>query len=137
MRPDGGEARRITDAKDGVTDFALAKDGKSLIYRAGRAETRQLYRLPLPWTEGAEAEQLTKQPTGVDTWTLVSTGSPDLLHLADKFDADEKARRDKKFTVNIRNAETPTPSLWALDLEPRRTATREPGRHLLRRRTSR
>jgi dipeptidyl aminopeptidase/acylaminoacyl peptidase len=32
---------------------------------------------------------------------------------------DETARREKKFTVNIRNAETPIESLWALDLEPR------------------
>ena len=35
-------------------------------------------------------------------------------------DADEKARRDKKFTVDIRNAETPLASLWAVDLEPRK-----------------
>ena len=33
----------------------------------------------------------------------------------DRVDADEKARREKRFTVNIRNAETPTTSLWALD----------------------
>ena len=122
MRPDGGEARRITDAKDGVTDFALAKDGKSLIYRAGRAEARQLYRLPMPWTEGVEPEQLTKQTTGIENWTLVSNGARIYFVTPDQADADDKTRRDKKFTVNIRNAETPTASLWALDLEPRRTA---------------
>src|SRR3990172_2759187 len=37
MRPDGGEARRITDAKDGVQDFALSRDGKGLAVRGGPA----------------------------------------------------------------------------------------------------
>ena len=27
MRPDGGEARRLTDAKDGVANFAFSRDG--------------------------------------------------------------------------------------------------------------
>ncbi|MGV3708225.1 MAG: hypothetical protein ACO1Q7_05240 [Gemmatimonas sp.] len=32
MRPDGGEAQRITDAKDGVGTFVFTRDGKSLVY---------------------------------------------------------------------------------------------------------
>jgi dipeptidyl aminopeptidase/acylaminoacyl peptidase len=40
----------------------------------------------------------------------------------DRVDAEEKARRDKRFTVNIRNAETPTSGLWSLELDPHRTA---------------
>ena len=32
-----------------------------------------------------------------------------------------KVRREKKFTVNIRNAETPVSSLWTLDFEPMAT----------------
>jgi dipeptidyl aminopeptidase/acylaminoacyl peptidase len=39
----------------------------------------------------------------------------------DTIDEDEKARRDKKFTVNIRNPETPVSSLWALDITARST----------------
>ncbi len=42
MRPDGGEARRITDAKDGVSNFAIGHDGASLIYRSGKADAEQL-----------------------------------------------------------------------------------------------
>ncbi|MGH7443829.1 MAG: S9 family peptidase, partial [Longimicrobiales bacterium] len=42
---------------------------------------------------------------------------------ADTVDADEKERLEQKFTVDIRNAETPLSSLWALDLAPVR-ATR-------------
>src|SRR5439155_3536688 len=32
MRPDGGEARKITDAKEGVSTLAFSKDGKWLAY---------------------------------------------------------------------------------------------------------
>src|SRR4030095_10820945 len=39
----------------------------------------------------------------------------------DTIDGDEKARRDKKFTVNIRNPETPVASLWALDVAAKNT----------------
>lgn len=128
MRPDGGEARRVTDAKDGVTDFSLSKDGKWLIYRAGRAESRQLYRLSMQGSldeadgRGREPEQITKQPAGIESWSLVAGHSRIYFTTPNRVDADEKARRDKRFTVNIRNAETPTASLWALDLDPLRPA---------------
>jgi dipeptidyl aminopeptidase/acylaminoacyl peptidase len=137
MRPDGGEARRITNAKDGVSDFALTKDGAWLVFRAGKPDARQLYRLStksFDSTVGAaiEPEQLTRQATGVDAWSISpgSSASPGSsgrarIHFIspDRVDSDEKTRRDSKFTVNIRNAETPTASLWAVDLEPVR-ATR-------------
>ena len=75
MRPDGGEARRVTDAKDGVTDFVLSKDGKWLIYRAGRADDAAA----LPPADRRHRmrpsrKQLTKQPGGIDSWTLVTAG---------------------------------------------------------------
>ncbi|HXT68948.1 MAG TPA: prolyl oligopeptidase family serine peptidase [Vicinamibacterales bacterium] len=116
MRVDGGEARKITDAKDGVVDFALSPDGRTIAYRAGRAETRQLFRMPVASLETAKPENLTKQPAGVDAWEWAPDNKRIYFVTADKFDDEEKARRDKRFTVNIRNAETPTSSLWALDL---------------------
>ncbi len=116
MRVDGGEARRVTDAKDGVSDFVLSKDGHWLFYRAGRAEARQLYRLPLEHLDAPAVQQLTKQPAGVDSWELAPDEARVYFISADRVDEDEKARREKRFTVNIRNAETPTASLWAVDL---------------------
>ncbi len=47
MRADGGEARRITDTKEGVADFAFSRDGKWLAYRSGKSGEEQLYRLPI------------------------------------------------------------------------------------------
>lgn len=124
MRPDGGEARRVTDAKDGVADFRLSPDGSSLVYRSGRAEARQLYRLLVAGIETATAEQLTKQVAGVDSWQWAPDSRRVYFSALDRLDEDEKARRDKRFTVNIRNAETPPSGLWALDMAPRADAVR-------------
>ena len=123
MRPDGGEARRITDAKDGVSNFAFSRDGRWLVYRAGKSGEEQLYRVPVGAVLEGKAEPITKQPAGIDAWEI----APDSRHIyfttPDTVLADEKLRLEKKFTVDIRNAETPLVSLWALDLDPVR-ATR-------------
>jgi len=116
MRVDGGEARRVTDAKDGVSDFSVSHDGRWLVYRAGRNEDRQVFRLPVEGIDAASPEALTKQPAGVDNWSLSRDGRRLYFLSADRVDADERARRDKRFTVNIRNAETPTSSLWSVDV---------------------
>src|SRR5690606_3499105 len=81
------------------------------------------YRLPVasiaePGLAEVEPEQLTKQVAGVGEWDLTRDSRRIYFITADTLDADEKERREKKFTVNIRNAETPLSSLWALDLEP-------------------
>src|SRR5947208_8162966 len=58
MRPDGGEARKITDAKDGVSTLALSKDGKWLAYRSGKADEEQLYALPVIGIDSVKPVQL-------------------------------------------------------------------------------
>ncbi len=121
MRPDGGEARRVTDAREGVSDFAFSDDGKWLAYRTGKSGEEQLYRLPLATIDSASPEQLTKHPTGVGTWRWAPDGRRIYFGSPDAVDADEKARREKRFTVNIRNMETPIASLWTLDLDPHKT----------------
>jgi dipeptidyl aminopeptidase/acylaminoacyl peptidase len=118
MRPDGGEARRLTDTREGVSEYAISKDGKWLAYRTGKTGEEQLYRLPVTAIETATAEQITRHPTGVRSWQWAPDSRRIYFVTPDRIDEDEKARRDKKFTVNIRNAETPVASLWALDLEP-------------------
>ena len=117
MRPDGGEARRITDAKDGVQDFAFSRDGKWLVYRGGRAGEEQLYRLTVKGIESAVPEQITRQVAGVGTWAWAPDSAAIYFAAPDSLDADEKARREKKFTVNIRNMETPLSSLWVVKID--------------------
>ncbi len=121
MRADGGEARRITDAKEGVSTFAFSRDGRWLVYRSGKAGEEQLHRMPVAGIDSAKAEQITRQPTGVGLWQWAPDSRRIYFITADTTDADEKLRTEKKFTVNVRNMETPLSSLWALDLEPRKT----------------
>jgi dipeptidyl aminopeptidase/acylaminoacyl peptidase len=116
MRPDGGEAQRVTDAREGVRDYQISKDGKWVVFRSGKDDEEQLYRLPVAGIETATAEQLTKHETGVGTWRFAPDSARIYFVAPDTVDKDEKARREKKFTVNIRNMETPSTSLWALDL---------------------
>jgi Tol biopolymer transport system component len=123
MRPDGGEARKITDAKEGVSNFAFSRDGRWLAYRSGKAGEEQLYLLPAEAPDSARAQPLTRQAAGVGLWRWSPDGKRLYFVTADTVDADEKARTEKRFTVRVRNAETPRSSLWALDVATRR-ATR-------------
>jgi dipeptidyl aminopeptidase/acylaminoacyl peptidase len=119
MRIDGGEARRITDARDGVSTFAFSPDGRWLVYRSGRSGEEQLHRLTVADLEAeARPAPITTHPTGVGTWRWAPDSRRIYFIAPDRLDADEKARREKRFTVNIQNMETPLSSLWALDLDP-------------------
>jgi dipeptidyl aminopeptidase/acylaminoacyl peptidase len=120
LRPDGGEARRITDAKGGVRDYAFSRDGRWLVFRAGTSDEGQLYRLSMAAVlQGeAEAEQLTRQAAGVGRWALAADGRRAYFVGADSGDKADKERRKKDFTVTVYHLETPLEHLWTLDLDP-------------------
>lgn len=124
MRPDGGEARRITDARDGVSTFAFSSDGRWLVYRSGQATQEQLYALPvaaLVAGESMKPVQLTRHPTGIGMWRFAPDAKRIYFTSADTVDADETLRLEKRFDVRIRNSDSPLFSLWALDLDGKRT----------------
>ena len=117
MRHDGGEARKITDADEGVSGFAFSPDGRWLVYRSGENGREQLYRMPADDLAEAEPEQLTDGEAGVDQWDFSPDGSRVYFARPDSFDEDEVERRDEGFTVDVRNAVTPLSSLWSVDVE--------------------
>lgn len=117
MRPDGGEAVRITDAKDGVGNFALSKDGKWIAFTAGKEDERQLWTIAVSEIENPSAKQLTKHETPVASF-LFSPDSKAIYFVSpDNLDKDDRERRDKKFDVRVRNQDVPPNHLWAIDLE--------------------
>ncbi|MBI2537048.1 MAG: PD40 domain-containing protein, partial [Gemmatimonadetes bacterium] len=120
LRPDGGEARQITDARDGVADFGFTRDGRWLVFRAGKSGEQQVHRLPVAAIAAgdAEAEQLTRQPAGVGRWELAPDSRRIYFIAADSADPDERRRVEKDFTVTVYHLERPLESLWALDLDP-------------------
>lgn len=117
MRPDGGEARKLTDTKDGVANYAFSKDGRWIVYRSGEDSDAQLYRLPVDGITEAEAEQITEQAAGIQRWQWAPDSRRIYFVTPDTVDADAEARREKGFTVDIKNMETPLASLWAVDPE--------------------
>jgi dipeptidyl aminopeptidase/acylaminoacyl peptidase len=116
MRIDGGEARRITDAREGVAGFGFSPDGRWLVFRAGESGLEQLHRLPVAALTTAEAEQITEEAAGIDQWEWSPDGSKIYFTRPDSFDEDEKERREKGFTVDIKNMVTPLSNLHVLDV---------------------
>src|SRR5262249_32558242 len=117
MRPDGGEAVRITDAKDGVGTFAVTKDGKWIAFTSGKEDERQLWAIATSDLANPLPKQLTKHETTINSF-IISPDSQALYFIApDKLDKDDKERRDKKFDVRVRNQDLPPNHLWTIDLD--------------------
>jgi hypothetical protein len=59
---------------------------------------------------------LTDEPAGIDQWEFSPDGASIYFTRPDAFQADERARREAGFTVDIRNGITPLSNLHVLDL---------------------
>jgi len=120
MRPDGGEARKFTEAKDGVGAFAFSRDGRWLAFSAGKDDDQQVWILPVAEIETAKPQQLTKHATPIVSWQF----SPDSKRIyfisPDSLSKENKERVEQKFTVRIRNEETPLDHLWAIEMDSKR-----------------
>src|SRR5262245_22040982 len=119
MRLDGGEAKRVSDARDGISTFTFSKDGKALVYASGRSDNEQIYALTIAdlWQgDIPHATQWTRHATGVDNWQWSADGSKIYFIAPDSIDRDERARMDKQFTVRPRNPASSLSSLWVFDV---------------------
>ncbi|HJU74297.1 MAG TPA: S9 family peptidase [Gemmatimonadaceae bacterium] len=121
MRPDGGEARKITSVTDGVGQFAFTYDGRWLIYAAGKTDEQQLWMLPVTALESATPVQLTKHPTPVRSWQVARDGQTLFFVSPDTVDKDNKLRMEKKFDVRVRNEPLPAEHIWSIDLATKTT----------------
>jgi dipeptidyl aminopeptidase/acylaminoacyl peptidase len=93
MRPDGGEARRVTDAERGVGSWAFSDDGRWLAWLQGRDAERQVWVMDVD-TEGP-ARQVTRHPTPVESFEWRDGAHEILYTAADDWDAaDAERRRD-------------------------------------------
>ncbi len=115
MRPDGGEAVRLTDAKDGVGAFAFTSDGRYLVYSEGKQDEQQVWALPVACIDSARPIQVTRHATPVQSWQISKDGRRLFFLAPDSVDRDDKARLEKKFDVKIRNPVTPLVHLWVVD----------------------
>ncbi|MEP6619412.1 MAG: S9 family peptidase [bacterium] len=121
MRLGDGEARRITDTKDGVASWTLSRDGTQLVYASG-ADGNQLYAVSAAelLTGTPRPVQITHHGTGVLTWKLSRDGSRIFFTAPDSAGPDDAVRRMlKKLDVQLRNSPTPLERLWVLDMPSR------------------
>ncbi|HEV8495754.1 MAG TPA: prolyl oligopeptidase family serine peptidase [Gemmatimonadaceae bacterium] len=121
MRLDGGEAKRVTDGREGVSNFSFTKDGKSIVYTAGRQGDEQIYALAIGdlWGDIARPTQLTRHATGVGTWQFGPDGRKIFFVTPDSIDRDDRLRTEKQFTVRPREPQSSLQSLWVFDLDTR------------------
>ena len=130
MRVDGGEARQVTAAPEGVSGFEFSPDGARLVYRSGEDDLEQLQALSVDGLQRAlmsgttmddlEAVSLTDEPAGIASWEFSPDGSSIYFTRPDRDLAEEKERREKGFTVDIQNPVTPLSNLHRVDLGTRR-----------------
>lgn len=116
LRPDGGEARRVTEEKEGVVSFAFSRDGKWLAYLAGREDERQLWLLPARF-DAEGPIPLTKHATGVVSWQWSPDSQMIYFTSPDRSDPLDRQRREKKFDVRIVDAPRPPLHLWSIAVE--------------------
>src|SRR5215510_1811486 len=98
MRLDGGEAKRVTDAREGVSTYTFTKDGKSIVYSSGRSDSEQLYTLTIAdlWQgDVPHSTQLTRHATGVNNWQWSPDGKTIFFIAPDSIDREERQRLDK------------------------------------------
>ncbi|HEX9457121.1 MAG TPA: hypothetical protein VF935_05755, partial [Candidatus Acidoferrum sp.] len=112
MRIDGGEARRVSDAKDGVNSFAFSRDAKWVAFSAGKPEERQV------WLARVDSEAppvaLTKHATPVAEWAWTGDSTRIFFTAPDRVDKDDEKRIEKKFDVKIMDPDRPPAHLWSV-----------------------
>jgi len=114
IRPDGGEARRITNTDDGIGAWAWSRDGAWLAYSAGPEGKRQVWLLP--GDGNGKAEQLSKHATSIESFVWSETGRALYFTAADESDSTRRRRMKEKFDVRVMNEPASALHLWALDL---------------------
>lgn len=120
LRLDGGEAKRVTDARDGVSNFQFTKDGKSIVYTSGRQGDEVIYTINVAdlWT-APHATQLARHSTGMGNWQFSPDGRKIYFVSPDSIDRDDRVRNEKQFTVKPRSPQSSLASLWVFDLDTR------------------
>ena len=120
MRPDGGEARRITSAKDGVGRFSFSYDGEWLAYTAGKDDERSVWSIRVADLD-AEPTHLIDHDTPISWWDFAPDSSLIYFIAPDSVDKDNLRRMKENFDVMIRNENSALEHLWSFDMDSHRS----------------
>ena len=119
MRPDGGEARRITAARDGVSRFAFSYDGQWLAYTAGKEDDRSVWAIRLADIDDPEPIHLIDHYAPVIWWEFAPDSQRVYFIAPDSVDKDNRRRMKETFDVMIRNEDSALEHLWSFDMSTR------------------
>jgi dipeptidyl aminopeptidase/acylaminoacyl peptidase len=114
MRPDGGEAWKVTDDKHGVSSYKWSKDWKYLAYLGGKPEERQIWIMP---GKGGDAEKLTDHKTTISSYFWSPNSKKIYFTALNSVDLLDKERKEKKFDVEIKDQVKFPSHLWEIDIE--------------------
>ena len=131
MRLDGGEAKRVTDAREGVSNFQFTKDGKSIVYTSGRSERRAALRAHDRRSLAGDVPRATQLDASCDGHRQLAVRRPMARQIyfvtPDSIDRDDRARNDKQFTREAaRSGSRRSQSLWVVR---RRREAGKPAHH--------
>jgi dipeptidyl aminopeptidase/acylaminoacyl peptidase len=114
MRPEGGEARKVTDDEFGVSSYEWSKDCKYLTYLGGESDKRQIWIMP---GTGGDAEKLTSHDTPVSSFKWCPSGERVYFIAADSVDSLNRERKAKGFDVIIKDETTIPFHIWECVVE--------------------
>ncbi|MFQ6038247.1 MAG: TolB family protein, partial [Candidatus Aminicenantales bacterium] len=114
MRPDGGEAWQVTEAKDGVISFDWDRQGMFLAYLAGKEKDRQLWIIGPE--DGGKARPLTKHATPVEDWEWSLEGDKIYFLAPDTYDETEKKRIKEGFDARIIDPPKIPRNIWVVEV---------------------
>ena len=114
MRPDGGEAWKVTDDKFGVSSYKWSRDWKYLAYLGGRPDERQIYIMP---GEGGDTEKLTDHKTAISSYFWNPNSKKIYFVAPDSIDLLDQNRNESGFDVRIIDQVKFPSHLWEIDLK--------------------
>jgi dipeptidyl aminopeptidase/acylaminoacyl peptidase len=114
IRPDGGEARKITTGDEAVGAWGWSRDGARIAYITGAEGKRQIW-LVAGDGEGS-AEQLTRHATSVESFWWSEDGRTIYFTAANEPDSVRRRRIREKFDVRVMNEPDAPVHLWAADV---------------------
>ena len=96
MRPDGGEARKVTNDRYGVSRYEWSRDGEYLAYLGGETEKRQIWIMP---GEGGKAEKLTNHKIPIRSFLWNPNGKKIyFVASAHLWEIDIETKEEKRLT---------------------------------------
>jgi dipeptidyl aminopeptidase/acylaminoacyl peptidase len=96
MHPDGGEARKVTDDKYGVSSYKWSMDGEYLAFLGGKTEEKQIWIMP---GEGGKAKKLTNHKTPISSFLWNPNGKKIyFITPAHLWEIDIETREEKRLT---------------------------------------